>query len=74
MNALEQIKDESSNFRFFFSLAVEKASAKLAAKGFTAEQVAEWLSLPGHLVDLLKFAEDLHIQAVDAVIAGRVQA
>lgn len=74
IRATEALEDKSSNFRFFFKLAVEKASAKLAAQGYVASQVAEYLSRPGHMLDLLKFAEDLHMQAVDAVVAGRVAA
>lgn len=74
IKALDTLADKSSNFHFFFKLAVEKAGAKLAAIGCGADQIAETLSRPGHMLDLLKFAEDLHMQAVDAVVAGKVAA
>lgn len=69
INAVETLADKSNNFNFFFKLAVEKSSVKLAAQGATAAQVVEFLSRPGHMLELLKFAEDLHMQAIDKIIA-----
>lgn len=58
----------NANVKFFFELAVKKSAAKLAAQGFGAEAIAHQLSLPGHLLDLLDFAKDLHMQAIDRIL------
>lgn len=55
----------NANVKFFFEMAVKKSAAKLADQGFGPEAIAQQLSMPGHLLDLLDFAKDLHMQAVD---------
>lgn len=60
------------NVKFFISLAVEKVCEKLAAAGFTAEQAAHYITLPGHKVEILNLAENLHMQAIDAVTSGKI--
>lgn len=62
----------NANVKFFISMAVEKVCAKLAVAGFTAEQAAHYITLPGHQVEILIMAESLHMQAIDAVIAGKI--
>ena len=64
----------NANVKFFLELATNKVAAKLQAVGYTAGQAAEFITRPGHMVDILNLAQDLHMQAIDAVLDGRIVA
>lgn len=56
-----------NNVEFFFRLATSKAVAKLQAAGYDRDQIAEYLTRPGHLASLIEHAKELHFQMIEHV-------